>query len=91
MCFLCDFIYWTPPECNTKYLLICSLLLIIFSVVSQRPAPKNEDEMMVLIFEYIDRIFSICRPRRVLYMAIDGVVSRFVRLNSILSVNLTLN
>ena len=40
-----------------------------------RPAPKNEDEMMVLIFEYIDRIFSICRPRKVLYMAIDGVVS----------------
>jgi len=42
-----------------------------------RPAPKNEQEMMVLIFEYIDRIFSIVRPRRVLYMAIDGVVFMF--------------
>ena len=41
-----------------------------------RPAPKNEDEMMALIFEYIDRIFSICRPRRLLYMAIDGVAPR---------------
>lgn len=40
-----------------------------------RPAPKNEDEMMVAIFEYIDRLFNIVRPRRVLYMAIDGVVS----------------
>lgn len=40
-----------------------------------RPAPKNEDEMMVAIFEYIDRIFNIVRPRRLLYMAIDGVVS----------------
>ncbi len=39
-----------------------------------RPAPKNEDEMMVDIFEYIDRLFNIVRPRRVLYMAIDGVV-----------------
>lgn len=39
-----------------------------------RPAPKNEDEMMVAIFEYIDRLFNIVRPRRVLYMAIDGVV-----------------
>jgi len=41
-----------------------------------KPAPKNEAEMMVNIFEYIDRIFSICRPRRLLYMAIDGVAPR---------------
>ncbi|CAL1532128.1 unnamed protein product [Lymnaea stagnalis] len=41
-----------------------------------RPAPKNEDEMMILIFDFIDRIFSIVRPRRVLYMAIDGVAPR---------------
>lgn len=41
-----------------------------------RPAPKNEDEMMVAIFEYIDRIFNIVRPRRLLYMAIDGVAPR---------------
>lgn len=41
-----------------------------------KAAPKNEDEMMVAIFEYIDRIFSVVRPRRLLYMAIDGVAPR---------------
>ncbi|CAF1602331.1 unnamed protein product, partial [Didymodactylos carnosus] len=35
--------------------------------------PKNEDEMIIKIFEFIDRIFSIVRPRKLLYLAIDGV------------------
>lgn len=38
-----------------------------------KPPPKDEDEMMVAIFDCIDRLFSIVRPRKVLYMAIDGV------------------
>ncbi|THD26641.1 5'-3' exoribonuclease 2 [Fasciola hepatica] len=41
-----------------------------------KPAPKNEAEMFVAIFEYIDRLFAIIRPRRLLYMAVDGVAPR---------------
>jgi len=59
-----------------------------------RPAPKNEDEMMIAIFECIDRLFRIVRPRKVLYMAIDGVVSSSTYFDTIYSTfvwNLCLN
>jgi len=45
-----------------------------------RPAPKNEDEMMLAIFECIDRLFRIVRPRKLLYMAVDGVVRKIIYL-----------
>jgi 5'-3' exoribonuclease 2 len=37
-----------------------------------KKAPETEDEMMVEVFAYIDRIFRLIRPRKLLYMAIGG-------------------
>lgn len=41
-----------------------------------KPQPKSEQEMFNLIFEYIDKILEIVRPKKVLYLAIDGVAPR---------------
>ncbi|KAJ7368034.1 exoribonuclease 2, partial [Mycena albidolilacea] len=41
-----------------------------------RPAPETEEEMMLEIFKYTERVVNMIRPRKLLFMAIDGVAPR---------------
>ena len=40
------------------------------------PPPETEDDMYLAIFDYLERVFAAVRPRRLLFMAIDGVAPR---------------
>ncbi|KAH8601378.1 exoribonuclease 2 [Bisporella sp. PMI_857] len=41
-----------------------------------RPPPKDEEEMMMEIFKYTERVVRMVRPRKLLMIAIDGVAPR---------------
>ena len=41
-----------------------------------REAPTSEAEMYINITKYLDRLFAAIRPRRLVYLAIDGVAPR---------------
>lgn len=42
----------------------------------QGPQPRTEEEMYENVCKYVDRMFRVMRPRKLLYLAIDGVAPR---------------
>ncbi|KAJ2325275.1 5'-3' exoribonuclease 2, partial [Coemansia sp. RSA 2611] len=41
-----------------------------------KEAPETEELMMVEVFKCLDRVFNMIRPRKLVYMALDGVAPR---------------
>ena len=41
-----------------------------------KPPPETEEDMMVEVFKYTDRVINMIRPRKFLMLAIDGVAPR---------------
>ncbi|KAJ1902046.1 5'-3' exoribonuclease 2 [Kickxella alabastrina] len=41
-----------------------------------RDAPETEEDMMIEVFKCLDRVFNMVRPRKIVYMALDGVAPR---------------
>ena len=42
-----------------------------------RPAPKDEEEMMIEVFKYTDRVVNMVRPRKLLMIAVGTFHVRY--------------
>ena len=43
-----------------------------------KPAPETEEEMMVEIFNYTERVVNMVRPRKLLFMAIGRCLYKHI-------------
>ena len=65
----------TPPIDNL-YLDMNGIIHPCSNPQNGGPQPQSEQEIFENIYQYTDKILNIIRPKKVLYLAIDGVAPR---------------
>jgi len=61
------------PFCSSiRYFDLLTALKILITLYFVQPSPTTFDEVFQNVFDYIDRLFNMVRPRKLLYMAIGG-------------------
>lgn len=64
------------PEFDNLYLDMNSILHTCTHTDDPSLSKLSDDQMYAAIFNYIDHLFNIIKPKQVFYMAIDGVAPR---------------
>lgn len=60
-----------PPEIDNLYLDMNGIIHNC-THANRKEVDGSEDDMMLKVFDYLDKLIQIIRPQKVLFMAIDG-------------------
>jgi hypothetical protein len=77
------FCYWIVDTHFSLFFLdltcfcVCICIFMV-EMLWKQPQPETEEEILNAIYEYIDRLFAIVRPRRLLYLAIGSVQNIYI-------------